>query len=263
MARRTICGGTVDTSTIEVENVWKQFRIPHERHATVLDRMAGALAVLEGKRYTYEQFWALKEVNFELAHGESLGVIGPNGSGKSTLLKLIAHVMKPDKGRITTNELIAPVLELGIGFHGDLTVKENAIVYGVIMGLRRSEIKKRTESILDFAGLTKFQDAKLKHLSSGMQVRLAFSIAIQTEASIFLVDEALAVGDMEFQQKCLEKFREFKNEKRSIVLVSHSMNLIKGFCEKTLYLLNGETRAFGLSEEAIARYLQDMTTSPT
>jgi lipopolysaccharide transport system ATP-binding protein len=244
---------------MDVEDVWKRFRIPHQRRATILDHVAGALSVLEGKRYSYEEFWALRDVNFKLEYGESLGLIGPNGSGKSTLLKLIARVMKPDKGTIETNGSIAPVLELGIGFHGDLSVKENVLVYGVIMGLPRSEMRKRTDSILDFAGLKRFQDAKLKSLSSGMQVRLAFSIAIQTEADIFLVDEALAVGDMEFQEKCLNKFREFKNEKKSIVLVSHSMELVKSFCEKTLYLLGGEPRAFGPSEEVTTQYVRDMT----
>ena len=242
---------------VAVEDVWKRFRIPHEKRSTVLDHIAGALSVLEGKRYAYEEFWALKQVSLELGEGESLGIVGPNGSGKSTLLKLIAGVMKPDVGTITTNGTIAPVLELGIGFHGDLTVKENALIYGVLMGLRRSEMKKRTEAILDFAGLNRFQDAKLKNLSSGMQVRLAFSIAIQTEPDIFLIDEALAVGDAEFQEKCLGKFREFKKERKSIVLVSHSMALIREFCEKTMYLLNGEVRALGASETTTARYLDD------
>jgi lipopolysaccharide transport system ATP-binding protein len=248
-------------SVIGVQDVWKRFRIPHERRRTVVDHIAGALAVLGGKRYSYEEYWALKEVSFKLEHGESLGIIGPNGSGKSTLLKLIARIMRPDRGAITTDGSMATVLELGIGFHGDLTVRENAVVYGVIMGLPRSEIKKRTDSILDFAGLIRFQDAKLKNLSSGMQVRLAFSIAIQTEADIFLVDEALAVGDMEFQQKCLDKFREFKKQEKSVVLVSHSMDLIKSYCEKTLYLLNGQPRALGPSEEVTNRYVGDMAAS--
>jgi len=171
-------------AVVEVQDVWKSFRIPHERRLTVLDHIAGALSVLEGRRYSYEDFWALKEITFGLEHGESLGIIGPNGSGKSTLLKLIARVMRPDKGTIETDGSMASVLELGIGFHGDLTVKENALVYGVIMGLRRSEMRKRTDSIVEFAALTRFKDAKLKSLSSGMQVRLAFSIAIQTEASL-------------------------------------------------------------------------------
>lgn len=245
-------------SIIAVEDVWKRFRIPHEKRATVLDHIAGALSVLEGKRYRYEEFWALKQISFKLERGESLGVIGLNGSGKSTLLKLIARVMKPDKGQIRTEGSLAPVLELGIGFHGDLTVKENALVYGVIMGLRRSDMKKRTGAILDFAGLTNFQDARLKHLSSGMRVRLAFSIAIQTEADIFLSDEALAVGDIEFQEKCLEKFREFKKQRKSIILVSHNMDLIKDFCEKTLYLVHGEARAFGPSGDVTSRYIADI-----
>jgi len=248
-------------SVIQVDELWKRFRIPHERRVTVLEHLAGLLSILERKRYSYEEFWALKDVNLKLEYGESLGIVGPNGSGKSTLLKLIARVMRPDKGAIKTNGSTASVLELGIGFHSDLTVKENALVYGVIMGLPRSEMRKRTDSILDFAGLTRFQDAKLKSLSSGMQVRLAFSIAIEIEADIFLVDEALAVGDMEFQEKCLNKFREFKKAKKSIVLVSHSMDLVKRFCERTLYLLNGETRAFGPSEEATRQYLEDVKSS--
>jgi lipopolysaccharide transport system ATP-binding protein len=248
-------------SVVHVEDVWKQFKIPHEKRATVVDYITSALSILEGKRYSYEEFWALKKVSLELEHGESLGIIGPNGSGKSTLLKLIARIMKPDKGTISTSGSVATVLELGTGFHGDLTVKENAQVYGVIMGLPRSGMKERIGPILDFAGLTRFQDARLKNLSSGMQVRLAFSIAIQTEADIFLVDEALAVGDMDFQQKCLEKFREFKKQRKSIVFVSHSMDLIRGFCEKTLYLQGGEATAFGPSEEVTSRYVND--TSPS
>jgi lipopolysaccharide transport system ATP-binding protein len=242
---------------ISVEEVWKRFRIPHEKRATVLDHIAGALSILEGERYSYEEFWALKGVSFKLRQGESLGIIGANGSGKSTLLKLIARVMKADRGRINVNGSLAPILELGIGFHGDLTVKENAMVYGVIMGLARSEMKKRIDSIVDFAGLMRFQDARLKNLSSGMQVRLAFSIAIETEADIFLVDEALAVGDIEFQEKCLDRFREFKKEGKSIALVSHRMDLIKAFCEKTIYLQNGELKSFGPSEEIASQYLQN------
>jgi len=246
---------------MDVQDVWKRFRIPHERRSTLVDNIAGALSILEGKRYSYEEFWALKDINFRLERGESLGIIGPNGSGKSTLLKLIARVIRPNKGKIQTNGNAAAVLELGIGFHGDLTVKENALIYGVLMGIPRSEVKKRTDSIIEFAGLARFQDARLKSLSSGMQVRLAFSIVVQTKADMFLIDEALAVGDAEFQQKCLDKFREFKKEKKSIVLVSHSMNLIESYCEKALYLTNGEMMAFGPSEEVTNRYTQDVLAS--
>jgi lipopolysaccharide transport system ATP-binding protein len=248
---------------IDVLDLWKRFRIPHKRRDSMLEQIAGALSLLEGRRFTYEEFWALKALNFQLEQGESLGIIGPNGSGKSTLLKLLAHIMKPDTGRISTDGRIVPILELGIGFEGDLTVKENAVVYGVIMGIPRAQIKRRIETILEFADLARFQDAKLKNLSSGMQVRLAFSIAIQTEADIFLVDEALSVGDMEFQDKCLDRFREFRRGGKSLLLVSHNMPLINAFCEKTLYLVNGETRAFGPSDEVTSVYIQDVKRTGT
>jgi lipopolysaccharide transport system ATP-binding protein len=244
-------------SIISVEDVWKRFRIPHQRRLTILEHIAGILPGLRGEN-SYEEFWALKNIRFKLERGVSLGIIGPNGSGKSTLLKLLAQVMKPDKGSIHVNGSIAPVLELGIGFNGDLTVKENAQVYGVLMGLSRGQMKKLTGPIVSFAELEKFEDTKLKHLSSGMQVRLGLSIAVETAADIFLVDEALAVGDMEFQQKCLERFREFKKEKKTIVFVSHSMDLIEDFCERTLYLLAGETRVFGESQATIQRYVDDV-----
>ncbi|MGA2785026.1 MAG: ABC transporter ATP-binding protein [Candidatus Bathyarchaeia archaeon] len=242
-------------SLMQVNDVWKRFRIPHQKRSTILEHVASVLA-FEDK--SYEEFWALKNIQFSLAQGESLGIIGPNGSGKSTLLKLMARVMKPNKGTIKTTGSIAPILELGIGFHGDLSVTENAEVYGIILGLSRAQMKRLIDPVIQFASLEKFRDTRLKHLSSGMQIRLAFSIAMQTTADIFLVDEALAVGDMEFQQKCLTKFGEFKKEKKSIVLVSHDLNLIKNYCEKGLYLLNGETAVFGTAQDAIRRYLEDM-----
>ena len=242
-------------SIIQVDDVWKRFRIPHQKRSTILEHVASLLA-FEDK--SYEEFWALKNTRFSLSRGDSLGIIGPNGSGKSTLLKLMARVMKPNKGTIKITGSIAPILELGVGFHGDLSVKENAEVYGIILGISRSQMKRLVDPIIQFASLEKFRDTRLKHLSSGMQIRLAFSIAIQTAADIFLVDEALAVGDMEFQQKCLEKFRELKKDKKSIVLVSHDLNLIENYCEKCLYLLNGETVVFGTTRDAIRHYLDDM-----
>jgi lipopolysaccharide transport system ATP-binding protein len=243
-------------STIEVEKVWKKFRIPHRKRATILDHVAAILSVFE--EMTYEEFWALKDVSLRVAHGESLGIIGPNGSGKSTLLKLLAGIMEPDKGRIATKGSVAPILELGLGFHSELTVQENALVYGVLLGLSRRRIRVLLDSILEFAELTRFRDAQLKNLSSGMQVRLAFSIAIQTDADTFLLDEALSVGDLEFQEKCIARFRELKKEGRTIVLVSHNLDLVRSFCEKTLYLRNGEMKIFGTSEEATNLYKTDL-----
>jgi lipopolysaccharide transport system ATP-binding protein len=244
------------TRVLEIRDLWKRFRIPHERRTTILDHLAGATSVLGGTRYKYEEFWALRQLNLTLDQNQSLGIIGPNGSGKSTLLKLIANIMKPEKGEVLTYGTLVPVLELGIGFHRDLTVKENAIVYGVLMGIARSEMRKRIGPILDFSGLTRFEDALLKNLSSGMQVRLAFSIAVETNADVFLIDEALAVGDEAFKVKCLERFREFKRQNKSIVLVSHDMELVNTFCENALYLKNGETKAYGPSSEITRQYIE-------
>jgi len=241
---------------LEIRDVWKGFRIPHERRTTILDHLAGAASVLGGARYKYEEFWALKELNLTLDQNQSLGIIGTNGSGKSTLLKLIANILKPDRGELLKSGNFVPVLELGIGFHRDLTVKENTIVYGVLMGIPRSEMRKRISPILDFSGLARFEDAPLKNLSSGMQVRLAFSIAVETNGDVFLIDEALAVGDEAFKAKCLDRFREFKKQNKSIVLVSHDMQLVNTFCERALYLKSGETMAYGSSNEITRQYLE-------
>ena len=256
--RADACVGGGIISVVEVNDLWKRFRIPHERRDTILHSFAVLLSLHGQRRYNFEEFWALKEISFSVKHRESLGIIGPNGSGKTTLLSIMAETMRPDKGEVKTYGTIAPLLGLGIGFHPELTVKENAEVYGVLMGLTRKEVKARTGAILDFAGLTKFQDAKLMHLSSGMQTRLAFSIAIERNADIFLVDEALAVGDMEFTEKCLNKFRQLKQEGKSIIFVSHSLQTIQSFCQKTLYLLHGQVRAYGPSSESINKYLTDI-----
>jgi len=243
---------------VQVEDLWKKFRIPHEKRTTILENMAGALQILEGKRFTYEEFWALKAINFSVQYGESVGIIGENGSGKSTLLKIIANILRPDRGRVKTMGKIAPILELGVGFHPDLTVRENVLIYGSIMGLRSNEVKRQMGSILEYSGLERFRDAKLKNLSSGMQMRLGFSVAIETNPDIFLIDEALAVGDMEFQQKCFSKFREFKAAKKTIILVSHALSLVQEFCEKTLFLSRGEMMSFGETATVINEYVKQV-----
>lgn len=243
---------------VQVEDLWKKFRIPHEKRTTILENIAGALQILEGKRFTYEEFWALKAINFSVQYGESVGVIGENGSGKSTLLKIIANILRPDRGRVKTMGKIAPILELGVGFHPDLTVRENVLIYGSIMGLKGNEVKRQMKSILEYSGLERFKDAKLKNLSSGMQMRLGFSVAIETNPDIFLIDEALAVGDMEFQQKCFSKFREFKKAKKTIILVSHALGLVQEFCEKTLFLSRGKMMSFGETATVINEYTKQV-----
>jgi lipopolysaccharide transport system ATP-binding protein len=234
------------------------FRIPHEKKTTLFENIASVMQILDQRRMTYEEFWALKQISFKVNSGESIGIIGPNGSGKSTLLKIMANILRADKGKIHMEGRVATIFGLGVGFHPDLTVKENILVYGSIMGLKNIEIKKRMDDILRFSGLERFIHAKLKNLSSGMQMRLGFSTAIETRPDIFLIDEALAVGDMEFRQKCLDKFKDFRAEKKSIVLVSHAMYLIEEFCEKTLYLTKGEIIDFGDTKEVIARYQKTM-----
>jgi len=243
-------------NVIEVEDVWKKFKIPHERKNTVLDTIASTLSLFGGRRSTFEEFWALKNVTFNVAKGGSIGIIGENGSGKTTLLRMIARVMKPDQGRISVNGRIAPMLELGLGFHPELTAKENVVVFGTIMGLKRQNLKKQIESIIEFAELKRFEDAPLSTLSSGMQMRLAFSVAVETDADIILVDEALAVGDIEFQKKCLGRFKDFKKQGRTIVLVSHDMYLVTEFCDDALFLSRGEIVASGNTKDVIMEYVR-------
>ncbi len=242
-------------NAIEVKDVWKRFRIPHERKATVLDTIAGALALFGRGASDFEELWALRNVTFDILKGRSLGIIGDNGSGKSTLLRLIARVMVPDRGRIIVNGRVAPMLELGLGFHPELTVKENVIVFGAIMGLDREKLRKQIESIILFSELKRFQDAQLRTLSSGMQMRLAFSVAIETEADIILVDEALSVGDIEFGKKCLNRFEQFKKEGRTIVLVSHDLNLVSVFCDDAVILSQGEIVASGKANKIVQEYI--------
>lgn len=236
---------------IIVNELSKTFRIPHEKRNTLFEHITGALYGKKG----YEEFLALKNINFTVKKGEAVGIIGENGSGKSTLLKVLANILRPTHGSVAIIGKITPFLELGVGFQPDLTARENIYIYGAIMGLSDKEIDAKLEEILDFSGLKQFRDAKLKNLSSGMQVRLAFATAIQTNPEILLMDEVLAVGDMEFQQKCLDVFQRYLKEKKTIVFVSHDLNSIRRFCSKALLLRHGEQVAFGETNEIIDKYV--------
>ena len=238
-------------SMIEVEHLWKNFRIPHKKRTTVFETFVGVFDTKKG----YEEFTALKDINFSVEKGDWLGVIGPNGSGKSTLLKIIANTIRPTRGRVNVNGRITSFLELGVGFQPDLTATENIYIYGAIMGFSDAEIKERVDGILDFAGLKRFANTKLKNFSSGMVVRLAFSTAIQTEPEILLLDEVLAVGDMEFQQKCFAVFERYRQEDKTVVFVTHDMNSVKRFCDRALLLNHGEQVAFGETEKVIEGYV--------
>ena len=235
---------------IEVEHLWKSFQIPHERRTTLFENIVGMI-----RPNHYETYTVLKDISFEVDEGECIGIIGDNGSGKSTLLKIIANILRPTKGNIRITGKMTPFLELGVGFQSDLTVQENVGVYAAIMGISKREIKNSIDEVIDFAGLANFRDTKLKNLSSGMQVRLAFSTAIQTDPDVLLVDEVLAVGDKEFQQKCFETFSKYKREGVTILLVSHDLGAVRRFCDKTLLLRNGEKEIFSDTNSVIDEYI--------
>jgi len=234
---------------IALEGVNKIFRLPHDRKTTLRQRFVSLL-----QRQTYEELYALRDINLKVDNGEFLGVIGKNGAGKSTLLKLMARVLEPTSGTVSVNGTIAPFLELGIGFQGDLTVKDNVFLYGALLGMSRQEIEGKYDWIIDFSGLERFVDAKLKNLSSGMQVRLGFSITVSVESPILLVDEVLAVGDIDFQRKCYDSFESFKRNGRTILFVSHDLNAVERFCDSVALLENGQIKAHGESSAVIAEY---------
>jgi lipopolysaccharide transport system ATP-binding protein len=240
----------MNMTVVQVEHLWKTFQIPHEKRTTLFENLVGLM-----KPRQYETFTVLKDVSFEVEEGECVGIIGDNGSGKSTLLKIIANILRPSKGTVNVKGKMTPFLELGVGFQPDLTVRENIGVYGTVMGLSRKEIRDRVDEVIDFAGLHKFEDTKLKNLSSGMQVRLAFSTAIQTKPDVLLVDEVLAVGDMEFQQKCFDVFNRYRKEGVTILFVSHDLGSVRRFCDRTLLLGNGKQMAYGGTEEILDKYV--------
>lgn len=235
---------------VEVEHIWKTFQIPHEKRTTFYENLMGLM-----RPSSYETLPVLKDINFQVDAGECVGIIGDNGSGKSTLLKIIANILRASKGTVRVKGKMTPFLELGVGFHPDMTARENIGVYGTIMGLSRREIDERIDDVIDFAGLGRFEDTKLKNLSSGMQVRLAFSTAIQTDPDVLLVDEVLAVGDMEFQQKCFDVFSRYRKEGVTILLVSHDLGAVRRFCDRTLLLECGELRAFGETGAVLDKYV--------
>jgi lipopolysaccharide transport system ATP-binding protein len=235
---------------IVVENVSKCYRIPLEKKRTVYENIIGLFSGNKG----YEEFWALKDVSFTVKRGETFGVIGPNGSGKSTLLKMLAGVLYPDSGRIKVNGKVAPFLELGVGFQPELTAKDNVYLYGSVMGLTRKEVDKKYEEIMEFAELKRFENMKLRNFSSGMYVRLAFSVAIQTDPDILLLDEVLAVGDEHFQKKCMEKIEEIRKSGKTIVFVSHALESVKKLCVKSMLLTNGKVIKIYETEYVIKKY---------
>ena len=238
-------------STIIVDNISKKFRIPHEKKNTVFQNIVGLIK----RQFSYEEFWALKDVSFEVNKGEAFGIIGRNGSGKSTLLKIMARVLYPDSGSISLNGKVASFLQLGVGFQQELTARENVYIYSSILGISRKQVDRIYDEILDFAELRKFENMKLKNFSSGMNLRLAFSTAIHAVPDTLLLDEVLAVGDEAFQKKCRNKMSQFKAEGKTIVFVSHALDGVKELCQRSMLLNEGRIVSMGDTEKVIDHYL--------
>ena len=245
---------------IKIENLGKRYEISHrarEPYATLRDALVGLPRALFSKRRTTEEFWAVRDIDLEIFKGERVGVIGRNGAGKSTLLKLLSRITAPTTGRITLEGRVASLLEVGTGFHLELSGRDNIYLNGAILGMTRSEVRRRFDEIVEFSGVEKFLDTPVKRYSSGMFVRLAFAVAAHLESEILIVDEVLAVGDAEFQKKCLGKMEDIsKSEGRTLLFVSHNMGAIQNLCNKAVVLAKGRVAYSGAAPAAIDIYLQ-------
>jgi len=213
---------------------------------------------LSGQVDESELFWALKDINFEIKRGEVVGVIGKNGAGKSTLLKILSRITTPTEGSVTLKGNVASLLEVGTGFHPELTGRENIYLNGAILGMKRKEIAAKFDDILEFANIEKFVDTPVKRYSSGMYVRLAFSIAAHLDPDILIVDEVLAVGDVKFQKKCLGKLKDVATTGRTVLFVSHNMEAVQNLCSKCIFLENGSVKRIGPTKEIITDYMSDL-----
>jgi ABC-2 type transport system ATP-binding protein len=240
-----------EQAAITVDGVSKQYRLYHERNQSL------KATLMRRARARYEEFWALRDVSFDVPAGETFALIGENGSGKSTLLKCMARILRPEKGRIETRGKISALLELGAGFHPELTGRENIFLNGSILGLSKKQINQRFDEIVEFAGLEHFIDTPVKNYSSGMYVRLGFSVAINVDPDILLIDEVLAVGDAEFQRKCLEKFDEFRASGKTVVIVSHALESVRNLADSAGWLEHGVLQRLGKSSEVVDEYLTE------
>jgi ABC-type polysaccharide/polyol phosphate transport system ATPase subunit len=236
---------------IVVQSLTKTFRVPEERTHTLKERALHPL-----RRSGHQSFSALKDISFEVGRGEFFGIAGRNGSGKSTLLKCLAGIYGVDTGQIWMDGRLSTFIELGVGFNPDLAARDNVVLNGIMMGLSPREARARYDAVIDFAELREFEELKLKNYSSGMHVRLAFSVAIQVDADVLLVDEVLAVGDASFQQKCFDVFNEMRDSGRTIVFVTHDMGSLNRFCHRALLLEKGTMVHLGEPHEVADRYLE-------
>jgi len=237
---------------IKVEHVSKTFRIPHEKVNSIK-----GVAINLFKEGGYEEFKALDDISFEVKKGEFFGIIGRNGSGKSTLLKILAGIYEADKGKVKINGRISPFLELGIGFNPELSGRDNIYLNATVLGLTKKEIDEKFDSIVAFSELERFIDQKLKNYSSGMQVRLAFSVSIHANRDILLMDEVLAVGDSNFQAKCIEEFNKYRDKGRTVIIVTHDISIVERYCDRALLFSNGKMVCIGNPLEVMETYISN------
>lgn len=233
---------------IQVHDVAKRFKIYYDRNRTLKERL------LFRKRNRYDERWVLKDISFDIEQGEAVGLVGENGCGKSTTLKLLSRILFPDRGTISVNGRVSCLIELGAGFHPDMNGIENIYLNAAMFGVGRKETSKRLNRIIAFSELKPFIENPIRTYSSGMYMRLAFSVAINVDADVLLIDEILAVGDMNFQEKCLARLREIKERGATIVIVSHSLGQIEAFCDRSIWIDGGRVRADGAPAETHARY---------
>lgn len=242
---------------LEIQHVSKTFKIRHQAagYLTFREQFSN---FFNGSDDVVENFFALDDVSFNVNAGESIGIIGRNGAGKSTLLKIISRIIAPAKGRVVTRGRVGSLLEVGTGFHPELTGRENIFFNGSLLGMKRKEIERNFDAIVDFSGVENFLDTPLKHYSSGMQLRLAFSVAAFLEPEILIIDEVLAVGDAEFQKKCLMKMEDVHKSGRTILFVSHNLAAVQNLCSKCVVFQDGKISLEGESREAVSHYLQSI-----
>ena len=246
---------------IKVENLSKKYNIYHEQkspYSTLVETITGKFKALcrgQLQSNSYEEFWALQDINFSIQEGDRVGIIGKNGAGKSSLLKVLARIVEPTEGRVTIHGRVSSLLEVGTGFHPELSGRENIYLNGAILGMSRHEIKRKFDDIVNFAEVEKFLDTPVKRFSSGMHARLGFAIAAHLDPEIFIVDEVLAVGDAQFQQKCLKKLNHLSNQGRTVIFVSHDIGAVMALCNKGIYLEKGRINTIGNIDDCANAYM--------
>jgi len=242
-----------DEIAVRVDHVSKSFRMYTERNQTL------KAAIMRRRTSVHEDFWALKDVSFDVTKGSTFGLIGSNGSGKSTLLKCLANIYYPNKGSISHKGRVAAMLEIGSGFHSELSGRENIYLNGSILGMTKKQVESKIDEIIEFSGVGQFIDQPVKNYSSGMYVRLGFAISINVDPDILVVDEVLAVGDAEFQQRCFERFRALKANGKTVILVSHSTQTVLDMCDQAAWINKGELMQVGSAKSTVKAYLKSVS----